>query len=134
MARDDKKIVITLHEGEKVTNKIWRFNNTSDRYSKEETVKEILSLFPHLVKKGLDLDLYHYDELAGKVDIESDGDLVGALENFKEEMSRAAPRKDYLILHAKGASPVMIPLPKLKLHAKERYVTSIGAILLVFSA
>ena len=77
-----KKIVIALHEGENVTNKIWRFDsNASDGYTKEETVKEILSLFPHLVKKELDLELYHFDDLAGKVDIESDGDLVGALES-----------------------------------------------------
>lgn len=59
-------------------------------------MKEILSLFPNLVKKGLDLDLYHLDDLAGKVNIESDGDLVAALQNYVEEMHRASPRKEYM--------------------------------------
>ena len=46
---------------------------------------EVASLFPHIVKKGLRLSLFYYDDLAGKVHIESDGDAQAALQSFREE-------------------------------------------------
>ncbi len=39
--------------------------------------------------------------MAGKIDIESDADMTGALENFVEELLLNSPRKEYLVLHAK---------------------------------
>ena len=44
--------------------------------------KEIETVFPHIPKKGCTVKLYHYDELAGKVSIESDIDAIEALNNF----------------------------------------------------
>ena len=74
------KIAIELHEGQKSTKKIWRFDVSSAKsFTKSLLVNEIEGLFPHIKKKGLSLNLYHCDELAGKVVIESDADAVEAL-------------------------------------------------------
>ena len=69
--------MVVLHEGVKETTKVWRFDPGKE-YMKEGEVRE---LFPHLSKKGL----HHIDELAGRIDIESDGDLKEALDNFEDE-------------------------------------------------
>ena len=39
----------------------------------------------HVCRKGLQLQLFHFDDLAGHIDIESDGDTKEALENFDDE-------------------------------------------------
>ena len=70
----------------------------------------LLSSFPHLVKKGLGLELYHVDDLAGKVTIESDGDLVGALKHFMVEMQQISLRKEYLVLHGNDTIPPLSPV------------------------
>ncbi len=72
-------LMIELHEGEGTTKKIWRFDGDNlDSYTRKDIVSfEIRELFPHLCKKGLHLNFYHYD-LAGKINIESDGDLKHA--------------------------------------------------------
>ena len=70
------KIIVELHEGERTTRKIWRFD-PGKVYMKEGVCNDVRELFPHICKKGLHLDLHHNDELAGKVNIESDGDLKG---------------------------------------------------------
>ena len=80
MSVDKLKIVIELHEGEKSTKKVWRFN-VAEHYSKSKLEHEIEGLIPHITNKGLKLNLYHNDELAGKVCIESDADAT-------EELSR----------------------------------------------
>ena len=51
---------LELHEGEKSTKKIWRFNaDLAAEYTKIQMEKEIECLFPHIQKKGLKLKLYH---------------------------------------------------------------------------
>ncbi len=67
------KVIVELHEGDKTTRKIWRFD-PGKAYTKEGVCKDVRMLFPHILEKGLQLDLHHMDELAGKIDIESDGD------------------------------------------------------------
>ena len=80
------KIAIELHEGEKSTKKIWRFSvDLVQSYTKTQLEEEIECLFPHIKEKGLKLQLYHYDDLAGKVIIDSDVDAVEALNNFIQE-------------------------------------------------
>ena len=101
---NEVKIIVQLHEGEKTTKKIWRFDPTIT-YSKDNVCAQVKELFPHLCKKGLEVELHHYDELAGKVSIESDGDLEEALKNFVEEWKNGAARKDYLTLHAVDCMP-----------------------------
>ena len=98
------KIAVVLHEGEKETKKIWRFNKDLCReYTKSGVLKEIGLLFPHVEKKGLQLELFHFDDLVGKVDIESDADLVEALVNFIEESKMDSCRSEYLALHVKDS-------------------------------
>ena len=99
------KIAIELHEGEKSTKKIWRFDVSSAKsFTKSLLVNEIEGLFPHIKKKGLSLSLYHCDELARKVVIESDADSVEALRNFIEE-SLHDRRPMYMVLHADDTIP-----------------------------
>ena len=100
------KVIIELHEGEKSSTKVWRF--FSDReYTKDEVEAELTSLFPHIVKKGLRLNFSYYDDLAGKVHIESDGDMQAALQCFVDEWYNEK-RKEYLILHAEDCQPATI--------------------------
>ncbi len=61
--------------------------------------KEIRELFPHIMKKGLQIKLYHYDELAGKILIESNGDMEEALKIFTDEW-KSDKRRKYMTLHA----------------------------------
>ena len=50
------KIAIELHEGEKSTKKIWRFDVSSGKsFTKSLLVNEIEGLFPQIKKKGLSL-------------------------------------------------------------------------------
>ena len=72
------KVVIELHEGEKISMKIWHFFSGRE-YTKDEVKAEVSS---HIVKKGLHLNLFYYDDLAGEVRIESNG---AALQCFMEE-------------------------------------------------
>lgn len=96
------KIVVVLHEGDQETKKIWRFDpDLWKEYTLEAVVKDTIQLFPHIQKKSLGLQLYHYDDLAGKIDIESDADMTAALDNFLEELHLNCPRKENLVLHAK---------------------------------
>ena len=62
------------------------------------------SIIPHIMKKGLKLNLYHNDELAGRVCIESNADATEALSNFIEE-SKQAYRPMYMVLHAEDSTP-----------------------------
>ena len=55
-----------------------------------------------LPKKGCTVKLYHYDELAGKVLIESDIDAIEALNNFIEEHKNSR-RPTYMVLHAEDS-------------------------------
>ena len=62
--------------------KIWRFDvGLAPSYTKIQLEHDVEYLFPHITKKGLKLQFYHYDELAGKVVINSDVDAVEALNN-----------------------------------------------------
>ena len=97
------KIAVELHQGEKSTKKIWRFDASSARsYTRARLEKEIETLFPHIPKKGCTVKLYHYDELAGKVLIESDIDAIEALNNFIEEHKNSR-RPTYMVLHAEDS-------------------------------
>ena len=62
------------------------------------------SLFPHIIKKGLRLNFFYHDDLAGRVHIESDGDMKAALQCFVDEWDNEK-RKEYLILHAEDCQP-----------------------------
>ena len=99
------KIAVELHEGEKSTKKIWRFCvDLVKSYTKTQLEEDIEHLFPHVKERGLKLHLYHYDELAGKVFIDSDVDAVEALNNFIQE-SLDERRQMYMILHAEDSIP-----------------------------
>ena len=54
-------------------------------YTKDEVEAEVTSLSPHIVKKGLRLNFFYYNDLAGKVHIESDGDMQAPLQCFVDE-------------------------------------------------
>ena len=92
------KVAIALHQGDEET-KMWRFSADSIRhYCRDVVEAEILT-------SGLRLRLYHFDEVAGQVNIESDGDMQEALTSFNEEWN-SARRHDYLLLHAEEICPV----------------------------
>ena len=97
------KVAIELHEGEHSTKKVWRFNVDSvQQYSRDHVVEaEIIQA------KGLRLNLFHFDEIAGKVKIESDGDMQEALTNFMEEW-HGTRRHQFLVLHAEDMCPVSV--------------------------
>lgn len=61
---------------------------------KDSVCIEIRELLPHICKKGLQIDLYHYDELAGRVCIESDGDMEEALKFFTDEWKNGGLKKE----------------------------------------
>ena len=64
------KVAIELHEGDKSTKKVWRFNaDTIRQYSQDAVEAEVISLFLHIQAKGLRLNLFHLDEIAGRVQI-----------------------------------------------------------------
>ena len=110
------KVAIELHEGEE-TKKIWHFTEDSIRqYSKDVVEAEFLSIFLHVHAKKLWLRLYHFDEIAGKVNIESDGDMQKALTSFNEEW-HGARRHNYLLLHAEDICPVNAAEARPKEHA-----------------
>ena len=112
------KVVIELHEGEKSSTKVWRF--ISDReYTKDEVEAEVTSLFPHIVKKGLRLNFFYYDDLAGKVHIESDGDVQAALQCFVDEWYNEK-RKEYLSCMQKTASQLLAAVSLNSLQRIER--------------
>ncbi len=78
----DSLIKEDLHESDKTTTKIWRFNaNLAKVYTVKRVEDEIVQLFPHLIAKNLGVKLYHVDELAGRVEIDGDADLTEALNN-----------------------------------------------------
>ena len=104
------KIIVELHQGEQTTTKIWRYNSHK-KYQQKMVSQEILQLFPQVVKRGLGLNLFHFDELAGKVAIESDADINEALHNFKEESWKSRPRNEFMTFHAEDCIPT-VPEPK----------------------
>ena len=114
------KIAVKLHEGDKSTTKIWRLKEERI-YTKKQLEEDISALFPHLAKKGLLVNLYHLDDMVGRVDIESDADVAQALENFVEEL-HGLQRAEYLILHAEDTNPPST------LHAKDDPDAEVGSL------
>ena len=104
MDQQKLKVVIELHEGE-LSTKVWRFFSGRE-YTKDEVEAEVTSLFPHIVKKDLRLNFFYYDDLAGRVHIESDGDMQAALQCFKDQWDNEK-RKEYLVLHAEDYQPAV---------------------------
>ena len=97
---DNVEIVVEMNEGERSRVKILRFDESKAKeYKMKSMCCDIKELFPHISKKGLEIELYHVDELAGRVTLESDHDLVESLENFVEER-KGRSRKEHLTLHA----------------------------------
>ena len=92
------KIVVELHEGEKENLAVWDLVQSYTKPQLEEC------LFPHIKEKGLTLQLYHYDELAGKIVIDGDVDVVEALNNFIQE-SHIECKPNYMVLHAEDIIP-----------------------------
>lgn len=65
--------------------KLWRFDSCKVAdYTRKEVECSMISLFLTLKRKGLRLEMCYYDELAGKIMIESDRDMVKALRSFVE--------------------------------------------------
>ena len=94
------KIAVYLHEGENKTVKVWRFQgDVLTRYTCESLEHEILELFLHVKRKGLRLCMHYYDDLTGKVFIDSDADMQNILKSFTEEWSSQDPRKSFIALH-----------------------------------
>ena len=88
---------------------------------------EVSSLFPHIVKKRLHLNLFYFDDLAEEVRIESDGDMQAALQCFMEEWDNER-RKEYLVLQIVVLcnQRALVQLIRLNaLQAVERYMYSI---------
>ncbi len=117
------KVIVELHEGETTTTKLWRFNSTElDSYTLQGVRNDVLSLFPHLAKKGMTVELSHVrqgetrENIAmlitsyhfAQVNIDSDKALLEALSEYL-----AGKRKEYLTLYA----VLNRQLPK-KLHPK----------------
>ncbi len=93
------KIAVYLHEGEEETVKVWRFDGDhATEYTQDRVEREVLQLFPHVEKKGFRLQILYLDDLAGKVQIDSNADVHNALETFIEEWQCQNPRS-YLELH-----------------------------------
>ena len=70
MATAAVKVIVKLHEGESaVTTKLWRFYGEGQEYSLQRVKTEVLSLYPHLLRKELDVTLWHEDALVAKVDL-----------------------------------------------------------------
>ena len=63
---DQVKVVVELHEGAATSTKLWRFN-PSEVYTLQNVCSDVLALFPHLLKKGLTVELSHVDDFVGKV-------------------------------------------------------------------
>ena len=103
------KVAIELHEGtEKTTKKVWRFKADSiPQYSRDVVEAEVLELFPHIQAKDLRLKLFHFDEIAGRVHIDSDGYMQEALTNFSGEWHGPCSH-EFLVLHAEDTCPVII--------------------------
>ena len=100
------KVAIELHEGDKSTKKVWRFDaDTIRRYSRDAVEAEVISLFPHIQAKGLRLNLFHFDEIAGRVQIDSDGDMQEALISFTEEWN-GSRHHEYQVLHVEDTCSV----------------------------
>ena len=60
--------VVALAEGSVVTTKLWRFNSLErESYTLKQIRDDVLSLFPHPVKKELTVELSHIDDFVGKV-------------------------------------------------------------------
>ena len=97
---DCVEVAIHLQEGDTKTIKALRFDGDQlPGYTRERVEQEILELFPHIEKKGLRLRMHYYDDLAGKVYIDSNADIQNTLESFTEEWSSQNPRKNFLVLH-----------------------------------
>ena len=63
-------MIIELSEGTSSTKKLWRFYAENiQEYTLEELRVGILSLFPHLQKKNFSVNLWHEDDLVGKVNL-----------------------------------------------------------------
>ena len=109
---DNVKVRVQLHEGEKETTKIWRFDASQVlSYSKERVESENLQLFPHVVSKQMTVEIYHIDEMAGRIDIQSDADMGEALANFKEAAG-GQHRMQYLTLFAEDTLKSSTPITK----------------------
>ena len=75
-----EKIKVVLHVAETAIVKLWRFDSSKVAdYTRTQVECAMISLFPDIEMKGLRLEMCYYDELAGKITIESDGDMVQAL-------------------------------------------------------
>ena len=62
------KVVVELAEGSVVTTKLWRFNSSErESYTLKQIRDDVQSLFLHLVKKELTVELSHIDDFVGKV-------------------------------------------------------------------
>ena len=82
------KVAIHLQEGDTKTIKVWRFDGDQlPGYTHERVEQEILELFPHIEKKGLRLRMHYYDDLAGKVYIDSNADI-----HWKASLKRGRAR------------------------------------------
>ena len=65
------KVIVLLHEGDTSTSKLWSFEAESiQEYTFLKIQGEVLSLFPHLKEKNYSVELWHEDDLVGKVNIE----------------------------------------------------------------
>ena len=124
------KVIIHLHEGAVSTTKLWRFDaDCLKEYTLDGLKCEILSLFPHLQKKKLSVNVWHVDDLVGKVsytlvlastyysvsfytimmkvDVDSDAAVHECLQSFSDEHN-GRQRREHLTLHAEDC---LIPSP-----------------------
>lgn len=80
--------------------KVWRYDaDNTYQYTLDSVERELLQLFPHVQQKDLRLRMYYFDDLAGKVIIDSTADLQNMLESFTEEWRSECARKSFLVLH-----------------------------------
>ena len=85
------KVVVKFHIGSNVVRKVWRFMRSDvDDYTRADVERAMLELYPDVRAKGLRLEIWYHDSLAGKVRIEGDADMGAAVTSFIEWLQHIA--------------------------------------------
>ena len=64
-----ERVVVCLHVGSSDSiKKVWRFDvNRITEYTRKKVESELVQLFPDIARKGLKLNIWYLDDLAGEV-------------------------------------------------------------------
>ena len=65
-----ERAVVSLHLKSEVVNKVWRFEpGRIPQYTRSAVENELVKLFPDISRRGLKLNLWYEDDIAGKVSL-----------------------------------------------------------------